>query len=49
MLVTLDVRELQRVPMEIVVDDDLVLLEQALDKMRADEACAAGDTDSLSR
>jgi hypothetical protein len=42
-----DVRELDRVAMQVVVDDDLVLFEQPLNQVRADEAGAAGDTDAF--
>ena len=46
--VAVDVRELNRVAMQVVVDDDLVVLDQALNQMRADESGAAGDADALS-
>ena len=49
MRVLLDVGELQRVPMKVVVDDDFIRFEQALDEVRSDEARAAGDADPLSR
>jgi hypothetical protein len=42
-------RELKRVAMEVVVDDDVVELEQALDEMRSDETGASGDTYTLPR
>jgi hypothetical protein len=47
--VPLDMRELERVAMEVVVDDDVVELEQALDEMRSDETGASGDTYTLPR
>ena len=44
-----EVRELQRVAMQVVVDDDLVVLNQALHQVRADETGAAGDADAFAR
>ena len=46
---SVDVRELDRVAVEVVVDDDLVVLDQALDEIRPDEAGAAGDAHALAR
>ena len=45
MLVLVEVRELQCVAVEIVVDDDLVVVDQPLDQVRSDEAGAAGDAE----
>ena len=46
-LVILEVRELQRVAVQVVVDHDLVGLDELRDQVRADEAGAAGDADPL--
>jgi hypothetical protein len=42
-----EMRELDGIPVQIVVDDDLVGVDQLLGEMRADESGAAGDEDPL--
>ncbi len=44
-----DVRELKGVAMEVVVDDDVVLFEQTLDQVRADEPGATGNAHAFLR
>ena len=46
-LVSFEMRELQRVAVEVVVDDHFVRLDQTLDEMAADETGAAGDADAF--
>ena len=47
MLVPLEMRELQRVAVQVVEHHDLVVLDELVDEVRADEAGAAGDEDAL--
>ena len=49
MRVAFDVRELNRIAMQVVVNDNVVGLDEALHQMRADESGAAGDADALVR
>ena len=46
-LVAFEVRKLQRVAMQIVEDHHLIVVDELGDKVRADEAGAAGDEDLL--
>ena len=46
-LVPLEVRELQRVAVQVVEDHDFVGVDELRDEVRADEAGAAGDEDAL--
>ena len=45
----LQLRELKRVAMKVVVDDDFVVLDEALNEMRSDEPGAAGNAHPLPR
>ena len=44
---SIEMGELQRVAVQVVVDDDFVVGEQALDEMRADEPGPSGDQHAL--
>jgi hypothetical protein len=44
-----EVRELNGVPVQVVVDDDLVVFDQVLHEVGADEAGAACDADPFTR
>ena len=46
---SLDVRELDGIAMQVVVDDDVVVVQQTLDQIRTDEPGAAGDAHALAR
>lgn len=45
--VPLNVSELNRIAMQVVVHDDLVVLDEVLDQVRSDESGAPRDADTL--
>jgi hypothetical protein len=47
--VSVEVRELDRIPVMVVVDDDFVVLDEMLNQMGADEPGAAGNAHTLAR